>query len=102
MTKSILYLSVIVPVLALGACSTSPDLEAYADQDCKTLRAFVDAQDAAASIRGVEIVSNRQLEEVRATSGSPWAGRSLTRDEDELLKERRELRDAYRRKGCVR
>lgn len=91
-----------VLILALAGCASSPDPQVYAAEDCKSLRALVQAQDEAASVRGIEFVNDRGMEETRATSDSPWTGRTRTRDEENLRKERVALREAYRRKGCTR
>jgi hypothetical protein len=100
MLKSISLLSVFstAALLITGCATASP--QDYLATECKDLRALVEAQDQAASVRGVEFVSDRNMEEIRQTSGSPWAGRSRTRGETELREERQAIREAYRRKGC--
>lgn len=89
-------------VALLTACASTASPDDYTANDCETLRAMVKAQDAAASVRGVELVNDRGMEEIRATSDSPWAGRGRTRDEDKLRDERSAMREAYRRNGCAR
>lgn len=105
MTKSLYTTPLLVlalPLFALAGCASSADPQDYAAEDCKSLRALVKAQDSVASVRGIELVNDRGMEETRTTSGSPWAGQTRTRDEDKLRDERVALRDAYRRKGCTR
>lgn len=84
---------------ALTGCATASP-EDYLGAECEDLRALVQAQDYAASVRGVELETDRNMEEIRQTSGSPWAGRERTRNETELREERQAIREAYRRKGC--
>lgn len=83
----------------VSSCATaSPD--DYLSANCKDLRNLVKAQDFAASIRGVEFESDRNLEELNHASGSPWAGKPRTHNEKKLRDERQAIREAYRRKGC--
>ena len=100
MMKTLSFTSVCLPlaVLVPGCATASP--EDYAVQDCDSLRALVSAQDYAASVRGVEFENDRGMEELRQASGSPWAGKTRTRDERNLRDERQAMREAYRRKGC--
>lgn len=89
----------LLTVLMTTACATASP-EDYMSAECKDLRALVEAQDYSASVRGVELETDRNMEEIRQTSGSPWAGRTRTSDERELRDERQAIREAYRRKGC--
>jgi len=100
MMKTLFLASTVLPlaILAGGCATTSP--EDFAVEDCDSLRALVKAQDYAASVRGVEFENDRGMDELRAASGSPWAGKTRTRDESKLRDERQALREAYRRKGC--
>ena len=100
MTKSFWLAPILI--FTLAGCASSSDPQNYAAEDCKSLRALVLAQDEAASVRGIELVNERGMEDTRATSDSPWTGRTRTRDEENLRKERVALREAYRRKGCTR
>ncbi len=105
MTKSLFaapFLIFALPAFTLAGCASSAAPQDYAAEDCKSLRALVQAQDGAASVRGIELVNDRGIEEIRSTSNSPWVGRTRTRDEDKLRDERVALREAYRRKGCTR
>ena len=89
-------------IIAAGlrsACATASP-EDYANLDCKDMRALVSAQDSAASVRSIDLINDRGMEEIRQESGSPWTGRTRTRDEGNVRDERRALREAYRRKGC--
>ncbi len=96
MKKSILCLPA---AFLITACSTGPD---YAGLDCDSMRALVSGQNSAASARGIELYNDRGVEETRQESGSPWAGRSKTNDDQNLRDERQAIREAYRRKGCTR
>lgn len=100
MMKTLTFAFISLPFLWLaGGCATaSPD--DYLASNCDDLKALVRAQDYAASVRGVELESDRNMEELRQTSGSPWAGQPRTRDETNLRDERQAIREAYRRKGC--
>lgn len=100
MMKPLFYLSVLTSAAVIvSACATVAP-EDFAAEDCGSLRALVKAQDYAASVRGIELENDRGMEEIRQESGSPWAGRTRTRDESALRDERQAIREAYRRKGC--
>lgn len=100
MIKTLTLMSVfLIAGSAMSSCATaSPD--DYLSAECKDLRNLVKAQDFAASVRGVEFESDRNLEELNHVSGSPWAGQPRTQDERKLRDERQAIREAYRRKGC--
>jgi len=83
----------------LSSCATASP-EDYLNAECKDLRNLVKAQDFAASVRGVELETDRNLEELKYASDSPWAGQPRTQDERNLRDERQAIREAYRRKGC--
>ncbi len=85
-------------VLLSSCASAAPD--DYAQSECADLRTLIKAQDYAANIRGRDSYVERNQEELRQESGSPWTGRTRTRDESNLRDERAAIRDAYRRKGC--
>ena len=86
-------------IFLISGCATA-SAEDYIAEDCKNLRALISAQDSAASVRGIEFENDRGMEEIRHESGSPWAGRTRTRNESHLRDERQAVRQAYRRKGC--
>lgn len=86
----------------MTACSTGPDPADYADLDCGSMRALVNGQDSAASARGIELFNDRGVEETRQESGSPFAGRAKSNEDQDLRNERQAIREAYRRKGCVK
>ena len=100
MMKTLFCTSACLSVIFLisGCATASP--EDYAADDCVNLRSLVSAQDYAASVRGIEFENDRGMEEIRQESGSPWAGRTRTRNESALRDERQAVREAYRRKGC--
>lgn len=89
----------LISALHVGGCATGSP-EDFADLNCQSLQALIERQDYAASIRGVEFISDRSQTEIRQTSGSPWAGRTRTQDEQKLRDERRAISHAYRRKAC--
>lgn len=97
-TLSILPVFMFTGFALMGCATASP--EDYLGAECEDLRVLVEAQDYAASVRGVELETDRNMEEIRQTSGSPWAGRTRTSDERDLRDERQAIREAYRRKGC--
>ena len=98
--KTLFLASAFLPVAALTAGCATASPEDFAAEDCDSLRALVTAQDYAASVRGVEFENDRGMEELRAASGSPWEGKTRTRNESNLRDERQAVREAYRRKGC--
>jgi len=96
-----LFLLTLSSLILISGCSSTPDSSDYASADCDALRDIVRGQDATASAYGIEIYNDGGVAETRAESGSPWAGRPLTRDDDKLEDERQAVREAYRRKGCA-
>jgi len=100
MIKTLTYYAVVLICgTVFTACATTSP-EAYLSAECDDLRTLVQAQDYTATIRGQDSFTDRNMEEIRQESGSPWAGRTRTRDDSNLRDERQAIREAYRRKGC--
>jgi hypothetical protein len=92
----------ILPVLFLTACASQKDIAQYKAMDCAQLRSLVEAQNMEARLDQTSIFEGRGAAEIRAESGSPWAGRNErpgTQD-DEAREARDAIRAAYRAKDC--
>lgn len=105
MIKTLSYPAVFLLSAALAAgCATGSTEDSsaadYTAEDCANLRSLIAAQDYAASAYGTTFETDRRAEELRQTSGSPWAGRTRTQDDKKLRDERQAVREAYRSKGC--
>ena len=97
MMKTLFSLSTIA---VLAGCASSPQPSDYAALDCRALRSLVGTQDESFAIQNIDTYNDRDAKETRHESGSPWAGRGRTRDDQKIIHERSAIRQAYRGKNC--